>query len=88
MIKRNNNPNNKIIGRWQNEHDIVEFMKNGQFKAGYYWLNGNYEISGSTIIMNTLILGNETYIFSIDGDTLTLTDKDYDSRKLVFKKIK
>lgn len=87
-IIRSNNPKNKIIGRWQNKNETVEFMRNGRFTAGYYWFNGTYDISGDSIVLNSPLLGNEAYTFKIEGDTLTLVDKDYAEYKYVFKRLK
>ena len=63
-------------------------MRNGRFTAGYYWFNGTYDISGDSIVLNSPLLGNEAYTFKIEGDTLTLVDKDYAEYKYVFKRLK
>ncbi len=66
-----------IVGKWENNKELVEFRSDGSMTAGYYWLNGKYTLEDDDIIDITDLGGKQEYTYKIDGDTLTLKEDGY-----------
>ena len=71
-------PASVIVGKWQQQGAPssvnIEFLKDGTYKMDYAGMSGQYFLPDDTHIK---LLGpnySVTYVFSISGDTLTLTN--------------
>jgi len=63
---------NKLIGKWQDDYELVEFKKDGSFSASYYWLGGSYTIDGDALILSAALTGKKSFTYAVEGDTLYL----------------
>jgi hypothetical protein len=74
-----------LLGRWHNSisGDVIEFLSDGTILGTYADTAGGtvyYAESGDQISLSMSVNGNDFFLttmtFSIDGDTLTLTDSE------------
>ena len=69
-----NKKKNPIIGRWEDENELITFNDDETFNSFYYWLEGSYILneSNNKITLIAKISGKEEYYYTLEDDTLTL----------------
>ncbi len=66
---------NPLVGKWEDERDIVEFKSNGKFTSSVYFMSGEYTVNGNQVTMNIPLVGKDTYDFKIENGVLTMRGK-------------
>ena len=81
---------NPIIGRWEDEEDVVTFNDNETFNSFFYWMGGSYMLnkSNSKITLLGKMSGKEEYYYTIDHDILILySDAEMTDVKYCFTRV-
>ncbi|MFW6015941.1 MAG: zinc-ribbon domain-containing protein [bacterium] len=73
------NNSSAIVGKWEDEYDVITFKKDGTYISSYYFGLGNvneYRVDKGKIIFNIALLGKEEYLFDIKDNKLYMYDID------------
>lgn len=81
---------NSIVGKWQDNHDIVEFKSDGKFTAQSYWLGGSYTVSGNKLSLSPAMENMQEFTYEInkDGHLILKRINSKYTTQYDFKKIK
>lgn len=67
--------NKALRGTWMNDEETLTFVDDDTYVSNYYYGFGNestYMVDGDKITFSIPLIGNDTYYFNIDAQTLYL----------------